>query len=120
MSLQEKMFALVEEYHQSGLSAKLFCEGKGISPSKLYYWIRKKRDQNETGFIKITTDATITSVPVELIYPNGVRLQLPASDLDVITELIKAFCCFHLILRSPFIFIQVRVICAKALTDLAV
>ncbi len=91
MSLQEKMFALVEEYHQSGLSAKLFCEGKGISPSRFYYWIRKKRDQNKTGFIKITTDSKITSVPVELIYPNGVRLQLPASDLDVITELIKAF-----------------------------
>src|SRR5690625_519075 len=85
MGLQEKMFALVEEYHQSGLSTKLFCERKGIAPSRFYYWIRKKKDQNKTGFIKITTDAKITSVPVELIYPNGVRLQLPVSDLDVIT-----------------------------------
>jgi len=91
MSLQEKMFALVEEYHQSGLSAKVFCEGKGIVPSRFYYWIRKKRNQNKTGFIKISTDTKINSVPVELIYPNGVRLQLPVSDLGVITELIKAF-----------------------------
>src|SRR5690625_473336 len=120
MSLQEKMFALVEEYHQSGISARLFCGRKGIKSSRFYYWIRKKRDQNKTGFIKITTDSKITSVPVELIYPNGVRLQLPVSDLDVITEVIKAFLCFHFILRSPFIFIQVRVICAKALTDSAV
>jgi len=85
MSLQEKMFALVDEYHQSGLSAKLFCEEKGIAPSRFYYWIRKKRDQNKTGFIKITTDAKITSVPVELIYHNGDHLQLALYDLDVIT-----------------------------------
>lgn len=91
MSLQEKMFALVKEYHQSGISAKVFCEEKGIAPSRFYYWIRKKRDQNKTGFIKITTNSKINSVPVELIYPNGVRLQLPVSDLDVITDLIKAF-----------------------------
>jgi len=37
MSLQDKMFALVEEYHQSGLSAKVFREG---IPSRFYYWIR--------------------------------------------------------------------------------
>src|SRR5690625_7505813 len=91
MSLQEKMFALVEEYHQSGLSAKLFCEGKGISPSRFYYWIRKKRDQNKTGFIKITTDSKITSVTVELIYPNCVRLQLPSFELDLIIALNKVF-----------------------------
>ena len=91
MSLQEKMFALVDEYHQSGLSAKVFCEEKGIASSRFYYWIRKKRNQNKTGFIKISTDTKINSVPVELIYPNGVRLQLPVSDLGVITELIKAF-----------------------------
>ncbi|HLS12683.1 MAG TPA: hypothetical protein VK050_11015 [Flavobacteriaceae bacterium] len=91
MSLQEKMFALVEEYHQSGISAKLFCERKGIKSSRFYYWIRKKKDQDKSGFIKISTATEIKSLPVELIYPNGVRLQLPASDLDVITELIKAF-----------------------------
>ncbi len=55
MSLQEKMFSLVEEYHQSGLSAKVFCEEKGIASSRFYYWIRKKRNQNKTGFIKILT-----------------------------------------------------------------
>lgn len=43
MSPQEKMFALVDEYHQSGLSAKVFCEGKGIAPTRFYYWIRRKR-----------------------------------------------------------------------------
>ena len=91
MSLQEKMFALVDEYHQSGLSAKVFCEGKGISPSRFYYWIRKRKQQDKSGFIKINPDSKINSVPVELIYPNGVRLQLPVSDLDVITKLIKAF-----------------------------
>jgi len=91
MSLQKKMFALVDEYHQSGLSTKVFCERKGIKSSKFYYWIRKKRDQNKSGFIKISTAGEVNSPPVELIYPNGVRLQLPASDLDVITELIKAF-----------------------------
>lgn len=57
MSRQEKMFALVDEYSQSGLSAKVFCEQNNIGIPKFNYWARMKRQKhNGSGFIKVTTD----------------------------------------------------------------
>jgi len=40
MSKQEEMYTLVNEYRNSGLSAKAFSKEKGISPSTFCYWIR--------------------------------------------------------------------------------
>ncbi|WP_394371829.1 IS66 family insertion sequence element accessory protein TnpA, partial [Salegentibacter tibetensis] len=49
MSKQEEMFTLVNEYRNSGLSAKAFSKEKGISPSTFCYWIRKKKDEDQPG-----------------------------------------------------------------------
>lgn len=92
MSTQEKMFALVEEYRQSGLTAKAFCEQKNIGLPKFNYWVRKRREQNTpSGFIKISADQKITNIPAELIYPNGVRLQLATPDPVLIASLLKIY-----------------------------
>lgn len=86
------MFALVEEYRQSGLTAKAFCEEKNIGLPKFNYWARKKRQQNSpSGFIEISADRKTTHIPAELIYPNGVRLQLATSDPAVIASLLKVY-----------------------------
>lgn len=92
MSTQEQMFALVEEYHQSGLSAKDFCQQQNIGLPKFNYWIRKKRQlKSSSGFVKITTEQKFQISPVELIYPNGVRLQLVTSDPAIIASLLKIY-----------------------------
>ena len=92
MSKQEKMFALVDEYGQSGLSAKVFCEQNNIGLPKFNYWARKKRlEDNGSGFIKITADKKFENPLVELIYPNGVRLQLATSDPAVIAGLLNIY-----------------------------
>lgn len=92
MSRQEKMFALVDEYGQSGLSAKVFCEQNNIGISKFNYWARKKRQKhNGSGFIKVAADKKFENLPVELIYPNGVRLQVATSDLAVIAGLLRIY-----------------------------
>lgn len=92
MSTQEQMFALVDEYRQSGLSAKDFCQQKKIGLPKFNYWIRKKRQLNSnSGFIKIASDQKLPHIPVELIYPNGVRLQLAAPDPALIASLLKIY-----------------------------
>lgn len=86
------MFALVDEYHQSGLTAKVFCEENNIGPPKFNYWVRKKRQQNDpSGFIKIAADPKANIVAAELIYPNGVRLKLATSDPEVIAGLLKIY-----------------------------
>lgn len=51
MSKQEEMYTLVNEYRNSGLSAKAFSKEKGISPSAFCYWIRKKKDEDRPGGI---------------------------------------------------------------------
>ena len=92
MGTQEKMFALVEEYRQSGSTAKVFCEEKKIGLPKFNYWVRKKRrEHNGSGFIKVTADKKLKDVPVELIYPNGVRLQVATSDPAVIAGLLNIY-----------------------------
>lgn len=86
------MFALVDEYGQSGLSAKVFCEQNNIGISKFNYWARKKRQKhNGSGFIKVAADKKFENLPVELIYPNGVRLQVATSDLAVIAGLLRIY-----------------------------
>lgn len=92
MSTQEQMFALVDEYHQSRLSARDFCLQKNIGLPKFNYWIRKKRQLNtSSGFVKIVSEQKFSNIPVELIYPNGVRLQLATSDPAVIASLLKIY-----------------------------
>lgn len=92
MSTQEQMFALVDEYLQSGLSAKEFCLQKNIGLPKFNYWTRKKRQlESSSGFIKIVSDQKFSNIPVELIYPNGVRLQLAAPDPALIASLLKIY-----------------------------
>lgn len=84
--LQEKMFALVEELYQLGVSRKEFCQQKGISVNCFYYWQKKYRQHaggDQPGFIPVLTGkGSVTrhgfSHPIVLSYPNGISLQLPA------------------------------------------
>lgn len=90
MSKQEEMYLLVMEYQSSGLSAKEFSKERGIGPSTFSYWIRKKKQEDHPGgFVKI--DTASSNNPLELIYPNGVRLQMNSADLPLIARLLKLY-----------------------------
>ncbi|MCX2839409.1 IS66 family insertion sequence element accessory protein TnpB [Salinimicrobium sp. MT39] len=92
MSKQEEMYTLVNEYRNSGLSAKAFSTEKGISPSTFCYWIRKKKDEDQPGgFVEVTKGLNASSGELELIYPNGVKLQMNAADLGLIARLVKLY-----------------------------
>jgi len=92
MSKQEEMYDLVMEYQNSGLSAKTFSKEKGFSPSTFSYWVRKKKQEDHPGgFVKIDSLASSSNNPLELIYPNGVRLQMNTADLALIARLLKLY-----------------------------
>jgi len=80
---REEMFPIVESWQQSGLSKKTFCEEQGIVKSVFFYWCKKYREENEQGgFVPLTTGgphAFAQSHFIEVQYPNGVVLRLPAS-----------------------------------------
>ena len=92
MSKQEEMYNLVTEYRKSGLTAKVFSKERGISPSTFCYWIRKKKEEDESGgFVEVITGLNLSTRELEVIYPNGVRLQVSSPDLALIARLVKLY-----------------------------
>jgi len=92
MDKQEEMFSMVEEQMASGLSGKAFCRSRGIAATTLYYWKRKKaRSRDGGGFITLSVGAVPPRGTVEVRYPNGVRIQVGAGDLGLISQLVRAY-----------------------------
>lgn len=73
---RDLMLAHVAAQEQSGKSRKDYCQAHGVKPHVLNYWCARVRKRAmATGFapVEIATGASM-----ELHYPNGVRLVLPA------------------------------------------
>lgn len=76
---KEKMIHLVEQWKLSGQSQKSFALAQGIKPHTFRYWVQKQ--QKHTGnsgeaFIEL---ALHPSDCINIRYPNGIELQLPAA-----------------------------------------
>lgn len=98
MDKEERMFALVDQYKESGQSMKVFSGLHNIKLSTFTYWVQKKRrideSQNTGGFIPIKGPANLSaSAMFEVIYPNGVRIRLPHLDIDQLRRLITIYGC---------------------------
>ena len=48
MRKAEEMFTLVEQWQSSGQTQNLFCQEQGIKPGTFAYWLRKKRQSEES------------------------------------------------------------------------
>lgn len=46
------MFSLIENWQQSGLSQRAFCEQHQIVPHVFYYWYKCYRAQNDVAFVQ--------------------------------------------------------------------
>lgn len=93
MRKEQEMFALIEEFENSSMSGTDFCKAKGMEPSTFYYWKKKKFQRNApegVGFMTISPK-TETNGNLELIYPNGIRLKLDASQLPLIGKLLRLY-----------------------------
>jgi hypothetical protein len=76
------MFSKIEEWKASGSTQKQFCQENKIPLSSFFYWHKKYRNQESgsTAFIPITLHAGKNEAKnIEIIYPNGVRIQLPSN-----------------------------------------
>ncbi|MEX0680604.1 MAG: hypothetical protein WD097_04410 [Balneolales bacterium] len=91
----QRMFALIDQWRASGQRRDEFCRQHQIKVSTLSYWVtRKNRADREQpgGFIRIeSAGSPSSSDPVELIYPNGVRLRIGGVNRSVISTLIRAW-----------------------------
>jgi transposase-like protein len=93
---------LLRLFEHSGLSAKRFCEDRGIPVSTLSYWVRKSRRKASDGaVVEIPAGAMHESTleerirepgpgPVEIRLPNQMELRISAgADTKWVTELLR-------------------------------
>lgn len=91
---QAEMFALIDQWQQSGQSQQLFCSQSGVAKSIFYYWLKKYRmmQQDIAGFIPVNIRSTNQHFKhtIEVQYPNGVSLRLSGiAGVSVLKALIN-------------------------------
>ena len=80
LEVRQQMFELIEEWKQSGLSQKAFCEQQSMRFHKFYYWYKCYRrvneipDEDNKGFVKLKVEKTLPASSVEIHFPGGVRV----------------------------------------------
>lgn len=94
MKLEEQMYRLVEDYQRSGKTQKQFCHSAGIGLAKLNYWVSKHRAHHQqpvAGFVQVAPLPAGQEQRLEIVYPNGVRLEATGADLSLISQLIRLY-----------------------------
>ena len=90
----QEWFSLIEECRSSGLAVRDYCSLQGIHPSNFYYWAKRQRSVEESGFVPVTISKpakqSFSQQMVEIVYPNGVSLRLGAeTDIRMLAQLTR-------------------------------
>ncbi len=78
--VRQQMFAMIEQWHTSGLTQKAFCEQRAIRYYVFHYWYKRYRLQqdgaeNNTGsFVKLQVVKPSSGGPIEINFPGGIRI----------------------------------------------
>lgn len=93
MTKTEKMFALVDQWKESGKTQKAFCEEINLKVGTFAYWVAKKKrsDQASAGGFALVDVAGQTNGRMEIQYPNGVKVAAEQWDLNLICQLINLY-----------------------------
>ena len=75
-----QMFKYIEQWQQSCLSQKAFCEQQSIRYHVFHYWYKCYRqqpsgvDNNNSSFVKLQIAKSVAATTVEIHFPGGIRL----------------------------------------------
>ena len=94
LQIEEEMRYHVQGWQQSAVSQKEYCRENNLSYHTFIYWIQKIRHNHipvEQSFIAVQPNQQVTSLPqeLEIAYPNGVRLRIPSTDIQLIGQLLR-------------------------------
>ena len=70
--------ARLRRFEQSAFTVAEFCDQEGVSTASFYSWRRRLRDEATPRFVPITLAPPRPAPAVEVAFPNGVVLRLPA------------------------------------------
>ena len=75
--VQQQMFEYIDQWQQSGLTQKAFCQKVNLSYHIFHYWYKRYRDKSikpSSSFIKLDVSAMSVAAQAELILADGKRL----------------------------------------------
>ncbi|UKJ08653.1 IS66 family insertion sequence element accessory protein TnpA [Solitalea lacus] len=81
----------VQQWKESGLTQQAYCEMIGVKRTTFANWVARCKARTETGFIAITPPTEAVSATLEIIYPNGVRLNASFAPVHLLAELIRLY-----------------------------
>lgn len=105
----EEITLAISMWQESGLSQTAFCKREGIARSTFQHWMKRrglagirpkgKKTRPAQSFIPVSVSKEVpVSAPapalaeLELVYPNGVRVQCPAGmDIEQFKQLVTLF-----------------------------
>jgi transposase-like protein len=85
---REEMLSLIEQWQESGKSQQLFCQEHDLTYTTFYYWLKRyRRGIDESSFLPVEISS---GSYIEIRYPGGVILQLPATTrLTILKQLLS-------------------------------
>ena len=76
---EKQMNDHIDQWKQSGLSQKNYCEQHGLVLHQFVYWVGKRRKAQENRADFITLSMPHQQGDIQLRLPNGVEIALPAN-----------------------------------------
>ena len=89
---RQEMFTFVEQWQRSGETQRSWCDMHGMHYAKFQYWVRKYRDSHEPSadFVDLVPPSPEQAVtPLEVHFPSGAIVKLPASEIDLVRQLVR-------------------------------
>jgi hypothetical protein len=80
LELRQQMYELIQQWKESGLSQKTFCEQQGLAFFRFYYWYKRYRtesastDSGNGSFVKLKIGKPSRKLCTEIYFPNGVHV----------------------------------------------
>ena len=84
---------LIQECNASGLTKREFCQQRGISEKRFYYWLRKLRTQMVESAVPqlVPLEPVPAAEDILQIQYRGAELKLPAGvDMDAVAALLHS------------------------------
>jgi hypothetical protein len=77
---REQMLSMIEDWKQSGLSQKSYCEKSSIKYHRFHYWYKRFKaiqatsKEPQSSFIELQLPGAADKSCAEVIYPDGKRI----------------------------------------------
>jgi hypothetical protein len=89
--IKEQMYAHIEQWKQSGLSQKVYCEQQTVKYHVFHYWYKLYRDQHQAAQPQPKPSASF--LPLTLVNPSSaavIELHLSGGQRLVFHQMVSA------------------------------